>query len=81
MPKGQAPKQTLASMRREVDGLHDKIKSHDKKINSSLLLRLKRKVQNLSGYGSSERKTLIKKLDAIERRTITKKHQAKDRVG
>lgn len=75
MPKGQSPKQTVASMRAEVGRLYDKVDAYDAKVNSSMLLRIKRKLQSVTGMGSSERKSLLKKIDELDSKTITKKQQ------
>jgi hypothetical protein len=47
----------------------------DEKIDASTLLRIKRKLQNVTGLGGSERKTLLKRIEEIEKVTTTKKHQ------
>ena len=73
MPKGQAPKRTIASMRNEVDRLYSKIDSHDAKVDSSMLLRIRRKVQNTIGIGSKERKTLLDRISKIDKNTYRKK--------
>jgi hypothetical protein len=75
MPKGQAPKQTAASMRTEVKNLYKRMDEQDEKIDASTLLRIKRKLQNVTGLGGSERKTLLKRIEEIEKVTTTKKHQ------
>jgi|TARA_R110000744_G_scaffold340232_1_gene445446 hypothetical protein len=80
MPKGQAPDPkmkglTPASMRTEVKKLYQRIDASDKKIESSTLLRIKRKLQNITGLGGSERKTLLKRIEEIEKITTTKKQQ------
>ena len=73
MPKGQAPKQTIASMRAEVGKLYDKIDSHDAKVDSSMLLRIKRRVENTIGIGSKERKTLLNRISKIDKNTYRRK--------
>lgn len=75
MPKGQAPKQTAASMRTEVKKLYKRIDAQDEKIEASTLLKIKRKLQNMTGLGGGERKTLLNRIEKIEKITTTKKHQ------
>jgi len=80
MPKGQAPDPkmkglTPASMRTEVKNLYKRIDAQDEKIEASTLLKIKRKLQNITGLGGSERKTLLKRIEEIEKITITKKQQ------
>jgi hypothetical protein len=73
MPKGQAPKRTIASMRTEVSKLYDKVDSYDAKVDSSMLLRIKRKVENTIGIGSKERKTLLDRISKLDKNTFRKK--------
>ena len=77
MPNTKRP--TLAGLRSEAVTLQKKLKAHDDKVNSSLLLRLRRKVQGSSGISASARRSLVKRLDKIEETTIKK--PTKDSVG
>ena len=81
MPKGQAPKQTVASMRTEVQKLYNRVDAQDAKIDSSTLLKIKRKLQNMTGIGTGERKSLLSRIDKLEAATTTKKQQNKDAKG
>tara|TARA_R110000796_G_scaffold76002_1_gene170094 strand:+ start:137 stop:382 length:246 start_codon:yes stop_codon:yes gene_type:complete len=81
MPKGQAPKQTAASMRTEVKKLYKRIDAQDEKIEASTLLKIKRKLQNITGLGGGERKTLLNRIKKIEEITTTKKHQNETAKG
>jgi hypothetical protein len=68
-------------MRAEVDNLYKRVDAHDTKVNSSILLRIKRKVEGTIGIGSKDRKTLLGRIEALDSRTVTKKHQGKGSKG
>tara|TARA_B110000977_G_scaffold182868_1_gene244941 strand:+ start:45 stop:317 length:273 start_codon:yes stop_codon:yes gene_type:complete len=70
---------TLAELRAESVVLENKLEKHDEKINSSIVRRLLRKVKGASGISASARRSLVTRLDKIEK--ITNTEPTKDPVG
>ena len=70
---------TLAKLRAESVVLENKLEKHDDRINASTVRRLLRKVQGTTGISASARRSLVTRLNKIEKVTIAK--PTKDPVG